>query len=105
MDGVRDAVSDVAWSPAIATVFAAVTRDGHAQLWEASSLTPLIDQVGAGGSRGSEHQVYRGREAEGVKLSWEQTDTHTHTRMNCPATHSFHFVLNPSPIPLFSVRR
>jgi hypothetical protein len=47
VDGVRDAVSDVAWSPAIATVFAAVTRDGHAQLWEASSLTPLIDQVGA----------------------------------------------------------
>lgn len=45
VDTVRDGIADVAWSPAISTVFAAVSRDGHAQVWDATSLTPLIDQL------------------------------------------------------------
>lgn len=44
-DGVCDAVSDIAWSPTISTLFASVTRDGHIQLWDVANLNPLIDSV------------------------------------------------------------
>ena len=44
-DAVQDAVTDIAWSPTVATVFASVTRDGHIQVWEAGSLSPLVDSL------------------------------------------------------------
>ena len=45
-DTVRDAVVDVCWSPSIPTMFAAVTNDGHVQVWDtSSSAAPLIDAV------------------------------------------------------------
>jgi WD40 repeat protein len=44
-DGVQDAVADIVWSPTNSTLFASVLRDGHVQLWDASSLTPLISET------------------------------------------------------------
>jgi hypothetical protein len=44
-DAVQDAVSDISWSPIVATVFASVTRDGHIQVWELGSLSPLVDWI------------------------------------------------------------
>ena len=42
-DNVHEAMADIAWSPAVATRFASVARDGQVQIWDASSLQPLLD--------------------------------------------------------------
>ena len=42
-DNVHEAMADIAWSPAVATRFASVARDGQIQIWDASSLQPLLD--------------------------------------------------------------
>jgi WD40 repeat protein len=39
------AVSDIAWSPSISTMFAAVSRDGHITVWDTLHLSPLIDHA------------------------------------------------------------
>ena len=39
-------MTDVVWSPTIATVFAAVTRDGRAALWDLTATSaPVLDQT------------------------------------------------------------
>lgn len=40
---VTDAVSDVVWSPQNSTLFASVTCDGKVQVWDVSSLSPLVN--------------------------------------------------------------
>ena len=45
LDGATDAVTDVAWSSTAATVFAAVTRDGRAALWDASTPAAPVLQA------------------------------------------------------------
>lgn len=42
---VTDAVSDVVWSPQNATLFASVTCDGRLQVWDVSSLSPVVNTV------------------------------------------------------------
>jgi hypothetical protein len=38
-------VSDIAWSPSISTLFAAVSRDGHITVWDTAHLSPIIDHA------------------------------------------------------------
>ncbi|RYG50630.1 WD40 repeat domain-containing protein [archaeon] len=40
VDDVKDAVTDIAWSPVVSTIFSAVTRDGHVQVRTADVPLP-----------------------------------------------------------------
>jgi WD40 repeat protein len=44
-DDVHDAIVDVAWSPAVSTLFSSVSRDGYIQLWDATQLSPIVHHI------------------------------------------------------------